>query len=122
MESSKTFRDRKAPNIKKQTHDLLSKLRDELTTPMFQVILGTKSEEEQGEVRETLKRIEAARLTLDNAELKEIANKLKENDKELQKGTQAVNNALQNLQNTQAILQAISSFLAVVSCIAPFII
>ena len=121
MESSETFRDREAPDIKKQTRDQLSKQRDELTTPMFQVILGTKSEEEQDEFREKLKEIEAARLALDNAELKEIANKLKENDKELQEGTQAVNDALQNLQNTQAILQAIGSFLAVVGRIVSFV-
>lgn len=121
MESSETFRDREAPDIKTQTRDQLSKLRDKLTTPMFQVILGTKSKEEQDEFKKKLKKIEAARLTLDNAELKEIANKLKENDKELQEGTQAVNNALQNLQNTQAILQAISSFLAVMGRIVPFI-
>lgn len=121
MESSETFRDREAPDIKTQTHAQLSKLRDDLTTPMFQVILETKSEEEQDEVKEKLKAIEAARLALDNAELKEIAGKLKENDKELQQGTEAVNKALKNLQNTQAILQAIGSFLAVVGRIVSFI-
>lgn len=122
MESSETFRDREAPDIKTQTRDQLSKLRNELTTPMFQVILGTKSQEEQDEFRKKLKEIEAARLVIDNAELKEIANKLKENDKELQEGTQAVNNTLQNLKNTQAIIQAIGSFLTVVGRIVSFII
>ena len=122
MESSETIRDREAPDIKTQTRDQLSKLREELTTPMFQVILGNKSKKEQDDFRKKLKRIEAARLALDNAELKKIANKLKENDKELQEGTQAVNNALQNLQNTQAILQAIGSLLVVVGRIVSFIV
>jgi hypothetical protein len=115
MGSSDTLIDPDALDIKKLTRDELSRLRKELSDPMFCVILRTKPEEEQNKFRIKLREIETARLILDNAILGEIADKLKENAEELKKGAKAVDDALKDLEKTEDILEAIAAFLAIVA-------
>lgn len=74
--------------------------------------------DEQNEAKVMLADCQAARLTLENAQLGDIRDKLQQNEASLKKGRDELKKALEKLDNVKNVLNAVNSLLSVVSMIA----
>lgn len=71
--------------------------------------------EERNEAKMLLAECQAARLALENAELADIAEKLKHNEEALENSRKELKNALEMLGNVKVVITGLRSLLSVVS-------
>ena len=101
--------------ISNATLDQLQETFLKMTSPEWDLALMGKPEDVVSEAAKTLLLVERARLRLENAELAEIRDKLVENEKELDEGRVQLGKALERLDQIEGALNAITSFLDVIS-------
>lgn len=69
-----------------------------------------------------LLRVHHAIQELENQQLTEISDKLRDNEPDLLKGRDRLASALEDLKNTERVLTAVSSFISVVGRIVPLLV
>jgi hypothetical protein len=92
----------------------LTKARDSMLTLDWHVELNTATPEQQRAAARTLISLENAIMTLSNARLSEIAQKMSESQVELSTATEGIQEAEQTLDNIVGFLNAAAKLLAVV--------
>jgi hypothetical protein len=85
-----------------------------MTSPEWDLALEGKPPGVRERAAKILLSTQEARLRLENAELAHIRDKLLENEKALEVGRQEVTRALERVQEIEAVLRAVSSFLGIV--------
>ena len=110
----------KPEEIRELTLEQLNEIFLKMHEPEWRLALEGKSKEINDKATICLLDVEEKRLELQNAQLTDIMNELIENEEELKEGCQQVNDSLGNLQQVEAVLGAVSSFLDVIkSAILP---
>ena len=107
--------------IREETLKQLQQTVLQMTSPEWDLALEGEPEEQVKRAKKELLRVQAARLSLENAQLAEIRDKLIQNDAALEQGRQRLSWALQNLQQVQSVLEAVSSFLDIASRVVAFV-
>jgi hypothetical protein len=92
-----------------------------MTSPRFDAVLQSGSAEDRLQAMREILAVEKARLILGNAVLQDIAAKLKENEPELLEGREALEEALDRLENIAKVLDTVSSFLQVIGKVVPLV-
>jgi hypothetical protein len=103
-----------ALQIKNATLTQLRAARLSMMSAGWVLALEKKDAATQTQAAKGLLRVQHAILKLENAQLSSIRDKLLENDAALATGADKLNGALQNLQQVQSILKAVTGLLAVV--------
>jgi hypothetical protein len=108
-----------APNeILKETLASLRETRRKLMSQDWHDAIEGKAPAERRKAAMALFQVQEALLVLGNAELAAIRDKLKENEKELLKGTKNLYKALGNLKRVKKVLETITALLKVAARIA----
>ncbi len=108
--------------LRKKTLSELRKTFVAMMTPEWDLALDGKSDEEVTEAARTLLAVQRARLRLGNAGLAEIRDGLVENETALRAGIEFVDEALENLQDVERVLEATAALLAAVGRIVDIVV
>ena len=109
----------KAANIKDLTVACLQKaVTTMMTFDWHKEVAKLPTDDERNDAKKALADCQSARLCLENAELAEILDKLKENEADLKKGMDDLKKALESLQKVKVVLDAVNSLLSIVARIA----
>lgn len=103
----------------------LSQLRAARTAMMsarWTLSLEDKDKETKEEAAKQLLQVHHTIQKLENTELSGIRDKLLENDGELAKGREALENALKSLNKTKEVLGAVDSLLKIVARVVPLLL
>jgi hypothetical protein len=107
--------------LRKQTLKQLRETFLRMTSPEWDLALLGKPDEVVTEAAKQLLSVQRARLRLGNVELREIRDKLVENEADLNKGRKQVAQTLKKLHKVESVLNAASAFLGVVSRVIPLL-
>ncbi|MHC4080555.1 MAG: hypothetical protein ACYS15_00010 [Planctomycetota bacterium] len=108
--------------LRKKTLSELRKTFAAMMTPEWDLALEGKSEAEITEAARTLLAVQRARLRLGNAKLAEIRDGLVEHETALQAGIEFVDEALEDLQDVERVLEATAALLAAVGRIVDIVV
>jgi hypothetical protein len=108
--------------LRKKTLSELRKTFTAMMTPEWDLALEGKSEAEITEAARTLLAVQRARLRLGNASLADIRDDLVENETALQAGIEFVDEALEDLQDVERVLEATAALLAAVGRIVDIVV
>jgi hypothetical protein len=86
-----------------------------MTFDWHKEIAKLPTDDERNDAKKALANCQGRRLFLENAELAEIRDKLKENEEDLEKGRGDLKKALKDLQKVKAVLDAVNSLLSIVA-------
>jgi hypothetical protein len=93
-----------------------------MMTPEWDLALEGRSDEEVTEAARALLAVQRARLRLGNARLADIRDRLKEDETALQAGIEYLDEALEDLQNVERVLEATALLLGVVGRIVDIVV
>jgi hypothetical protein len=110
-----------ASSIYSQTLSQLDATELSMTSPEGDALIQAASPADHQKAVQVLLDVHEARLTLANAALQSIADKLKANEQAIVAGTAAVQGALNALNNLTQILNTVSNLLAIVAKIVPMV-
>ena len=104
--------------------DILKGLGDALvkmTSPQWDEMMQAGTAEQRRRAALLMLQTQEARLTLANATLSEIVDKLRENEDELQDGFNGLRTALDRFTSVESVLNGISSVISVSSRLVPLV-
>ena len=99
---------------KLETVQILQEAILRMTSPEFELALLEQPDDVVKNAKRERARVQMARVILENTQLAAIRDRLVANETELREGRRRVNEAIQNLQQVQDVLGAISSFVDLV--------
>lgn len=108
-------------NLYSQTLSQLNETELKMTSPEGDALIQAASPADHQKAIQVLLDVHEASLALGNANLQSIAEKLKQNEKALVAGTEAVQDALNRLEKLTEILETVSTLIEIVAKIAPMI-
>ena len=111
-----------ASNIYSLTLSQLNETELKMTSPDGDKLIQGASPQDHQKAVKTLLDVHQARLALGNATLQSIADKLKQNEKNIVDGTAAVQAALNTLKDLTQILTTVNSLLTIVAQIVPMVV
>lgn len=100
--------------IQTATLDELQKAVTQMTSAEWELALEGEPQSTKTEADRTLLAAQKRRLSLENAQLEKIAEKLIENEKNLTKGKNSLDDALADLKNVQNVLDMVTDFIKIV--------
>lgn len=100
--------------VKQETVQTLQEAIVQMTSPEFELALLGQPDDVVKNAKRERARVQTARLILENAQLAAIRDQLAANETALREGRQRVTQAMQNLQQVQDVLAAVSSFVDLV--------
>jgi len=107
--------------IKRQTISQLRKTFLMMMSPEWDVALEGQPQSVVADAAKNMLAVQRARLRMENAELADILERLKENEKALLEGKQTLEDSLKNLEDVRNILQVTSAFLDIVGRIVAIV-
>ena len=108
--------------LRKKTLSGLRKAFTAMMTAEWDLALVDRTDEELTEAARALLAVQRARLRLGNAKLSEIRNQLKKGEAALTAGIDALDEALEDLQDVQRVLEATASLLAAVGRVVDIVV
>jgi hypothetical protein len=108
--------------LRKKTLAEMGKAFTAMMTPEWDLALEGKTDEELTEAARALLAVQRARLRLGNAELADIRDRLEADETALCTGIDFLDEALEDLQNVQRVLEATTLLLAVVGRIVDIVV
>ena len=106
-------------SIRNKTVKSLQRTVVKMSSPEWEMALLDASEEEQELAADERQRANTARLEMENAQLKEISNRLIANEADLKEGRRNLTSALEDLEKVEAVLTAVTSFVDTVAKVVP---
>ena len=110
-----------ASEIRKQTLKQLREIFLKMLSPEWDLALEGKPQTVKNKASRQLLRVHSARLRLRNAELRDIRDKLIENEEGLKQGRNQVAQALKKLRKVESVLNAVSAFLGAAARVVPLL-
>jgi hypothetical protein len=108
--------------LRKKTLSGLRKAFTAMMTPEWDLALEGSSDEELTEAARSLLAVQRARLRLGNARLADIRDRLKADETALRAGIEFLDEALEDLQDVERVLEATASLLAAVGRIVDIVV
>jgi hypothetical protein len=108
--------------LRRKTLSELRKVFAAMMSPEWDLALEGRSDEELTEAARALLAVQRARLRLGNAELADIRDRLKADEKALLAGIEFLDDALEDLQDVQRVLGATGALLQAVGRIVDIVV
>ncbi len=108
--------------VRRKTLSNLGKAVKAMMTPEFDIALEGRTDAELTEAARTLLGLQRARLRLGTAELADIRDALRDNEKQLLAGIASLERSLENLNRLRRVLDTAAALLATVGRVVPLVV